>query len=212
MAISMNQLKVLLCSDTPSYNQSLATAFEEESNSFRIVGTIILQELKEVALKVQPDIVIIKFDDMCILPSIVNLKNECPFILPIILVQDPNIFNLFDLINSGICGYLPLRLLPRHIVNAVELIALAGIMCLPRLSPKSFENREKEFSNLNALTSREREVLSFLGKSYSNQEIADSLCLSESTVKTHLHNVFKKLNVRNRTEAVALVAGSDLKN
>lgn len=206
----MSKIKVLLCSDSPSYSQRLAAAFEEENNSFRVVGTTVLQELAEAALRTQTDIVLIKLDDVHILPSIVNLKNEYPFILPIIIVQE-NIFNTYDLINNGIYGYLPLWLFPRQIVNAVELIALAGVMCLPRLNAQTInENSQRENYNLNILTSREREVLTFLSKSFSNKEIADSLCLSVSTVKTHFRNVFKKLNVRNRTEAAAIILGSDL--
>jgi DNA-binding NarL/FixJ family response regulator len=204
----MNQIKVLLCCDCAAYSQRLATAFEEESNNFRVVATIDLRDLTGVALEVQPDIVLIKVDDVNILPSVINLKRECPFIHPIIIARDPNIFNIFDVINSGICGFLPLRLFPRQIVNAVELIALAGIMCLPRVNPRSFNsNREKGYAEISILSPREHEVLSFLGKSYSNQEIADSLCISESTVKTHLHNIFKKLKVSNRNEAVAVMIG-----
>jgi DNA-binding NarL/FixJ family response regulator len=52
------------------------------------------------------------------------------------------------------------------------------------------------------LTSRETTILDMLSKGYSNDEIAQVLCLSKLTVKTHIKNIFKKLNVNNRTEAI----------
>lgn len=57
---------------------------------------------------------------------------------------------------------------------------------------------------INELTSREKEVLALVAKGASNQEIAEKLFVREVTVKTHLNNIFKKLNVTNRTQAVLL--------
>lgn len=54
------------------------------------------------------------------------------------------------------------------------------------------------------LTSREKEILNLVAKGASNHEIAEKLFIREVTVKTHLNNIFKKLNVTNRTQAVLL--------
>lgn len=62
------------------------------------------------------------------------------------------------------------------------------------------------------LTSREKEVLSLAAKGQSNKDIADKLVLREVTVKSHLNNIFKKLNVTNRTQAVLLAMQTDLIN
>jgi DNA-binding NarL/FixJ family response regulator len=60
---------------------------------------------------------------------------------------------------------------------------------------------EAELKKLN-LTSREYEVLQLLSKGYSNSEIGDRLFLSLSTIKTHVSNVFVKMDVRSRTQAI----------
>jgi len=52
------------------------------------------------------------------------------------------------------------------------------------------------------LTEREQEVLGVLTKGLSNKEIADTLCISEQKVKTHLNNIFRKLNVTRRLQAI----------
>ena len=67
-------------------------------------------------------------------------------------------------------------------------------------------------ANIDALTSKEKEVLSLVAKGVSNKEIADILCVQEVTVKTHLNSIFKKLKVSNRTQAVLLAMQIDLVN
>ena len=59
-------------------------------------------------------------------------------------------------------------------------------------------------SGLHELTSREREVLSLIGASYSNREIADELVIGWGTVKNHVHNILKKLETNSRHEAAAI--------
>ena len=58
--------------------------------------------------------------------------------------------------------------------------------------------------NVEALTPKEKEVLSLVAKGASNQEIANKMCVQDVTVKTHLNSIFKKLKVSNRTQAVLL--------
>ena len=62
------------------------------------------------------------------------------------------------------------------------------------------------------VTPKEKEVLAYVAKGASNQEIADKLCVRDVTVKTHLNSVFKKLKVTNRTQAVLLAMQIDLIN
>jgi ATP/maltotriose-dependent transcriptional regulator MalT len=54
-----------------------------------------------------------------------------------------------------------------------------------------------------SLTHREREVLTYLSRGYRNKEIASELFLSAETVKRHLYNIFQKLNVHSRVQAIA---------
>ena len=66
--------------------------------------------------------------------------------------------------------------------------------------------------NIDALTPKEKEVLSLVAKGASNQEIADIMCVRDVTVKTHLNSIFKKLKVTNRTQAVLLAMQMKLIN
>lgn len=89
---------------------------------------------------------------------------------------------------------------------------LARIEALLRRSNWRTENNQAIPTNLSfasdepidTLTTRETEVLSLVAQGSNNQEIAEKLFVREVTVKTHMNNVFKKLNVSNRTQAVLL--------
>ena len=78
--------------------------------------------------------------------------------------------------------------------------------------------RQKEISQdviqsqvpIDLLTSKEKEVLQMVAKGESNKQIADKMFVKEVTVKTHLNNIFKKLKVANRTQAVLLAMQADL--
>jgi len=77
--------------------------------------------------------------------------------------------------------------------------------------PKQETNLNKNV-NIDALTPKEKEVLALVGKGASNQEIANTLCVRDVTVKTHLNSIFKKLKVTNRTQAVLLAMQINLIN
>ena len=77
---------------------------------------------------------------------------------------------------------------------------------------KSSEKTINKNVNIDALTSKEKEVLGLLAKGASNKEIADKLCVQDVTVKTHLNSIFKKMKVSNRTQAVLLAMQIDLVN
>jgi DNA-binding CsgD family transcriptional regulator len=72
---------------------------------------------------------------------------------------------------------------------------------VPVAQPDEFTVNETELKKLN-LSSREYEVLQLLGKGYSNADIANNLFLSVSTVKTHVSNLFLKMDVRSRTQTI----------
>ena len=206
----MSQFRVMLCSDSPVYANSLKVAFQE-SHLFRVMDDVPFEEIIDAASRLQPDVAVLKIEDEACIPVVKQLLIKCPLLLPIAIVEDPGRYDVNELLGIGLRGLLPMRLLPRQIVNAVELVAVAGILCLPRMNPGQLnKNNSQNGSNcgLNLLTTREREILGLLSKSLSNQEIAESLCISESTVKTHLRNTFRKLQVRSRSEAMSMLYNS----
>ena len=169
----MSQFRVMLCSDSPVYANSLKVAFQE-SHLFRVMDDVPFEEIIDAASRLQPDVAVLKIEDEACIPVVKQLLIKCPLLLPIAIVEDPGRYDVNELLGIGLRGLLPMRLLPRQIVNAVELVAVAGILCLPRMNPGQLnKNNSQNGSNcgLNLLTTREREILGLLSKSLSNQEM-----------------------------------------
>ncbi|WP_052810374.1 helix-turn-helix transcriptional regulator [Vibrio renipiscarius] len=95
-----------------------------------------------------------------------------------------------------------------HLAKCLDHVA-CGDMWLPRklmvaMLKQSHESTQTE-RNVELLTRRERQILNLLVTGQSNQKIADNLYITESTVKTHIYRLYKKMNVRCRKEAMSCV-------
>lgn len=201
----MQEFKVMLNGEDNYWIQSMSVAFQERPY-FKVIEN---NDPDQVLIKVMqyfPEVLVWRTGNQIEETGITDIMQESSQVISVLVVDDPNHFNMLELLRLGIRGCLPARLLPRQIVQAVELIVVSGIVCLPRLSKEHLNGRvEGNIELPYDLTSREREILGFLCKNYSNQEIAASLCLAESTIKTHMHNIFRKMGIRKRSEAIAAV-------
>jgi DNA-binding NarL/FixJ family response regulator len=107
---------------------------------------------------------------------------------------------------AGICGYVP------QDGNVEDLIAtmmrsLSGeLICTPRITALLFDRVATLSSgrppnpSFEALTRREREIAGLIGRGLQNKEIARRLCLSNATIKNHVHNILQKLQIQRRSE------------
>lgn len=71
---------------------------------------------------------------------------------------------------------------------------------------ESIDNKNTEIPDKPGLTPREVEILTLVSMGFTNEEIADKMCISTNTVKTHLYNIFRKINVPNRLQAALWAA------
>lgn len=212
----MGKFRVLISSESTQFCECLSAVIGE-TDIFEVIGMSTRNtELIDEAARIRPDIVLWKVNVPDPLPIVTALCLNQPFVIPVIVVDNPKGINLIELLRAGIRGCLPARLLPRQIVKAMELVIVAGILCLPRLEQEVFDCHSKRNGVVQDtkpnLSEREQQILALLGKSLSNQEMAQILYLSESTVKTHLRSLFRKLGVRKRSEALLLAIQTGLTN
>jgi len=127
--------------------------------------------------------------------------------VPVVILSDCEDRDcISNFLRCGARGYIPYDTPLRVVVEAIRLILAGGLFVPPQIvlpeSPNSTERDAIDRDEKDIFTLRERAVIDALKKGQANKAIAFDLRLSESSVKTHIHNVMKKLNARNRTEAV----------
>jgi DNA-binding NarL/FixJ family response regulator len=112
---------------------------------------------------------------------------------------------------AGASGFLLKDVSPEQLVAAVRLVRTGDALLAPvitrRLIQRYARRDRRSFpltDDLSALTARELEVLTVLARGQNNAEIAQTLQLSETTVKTHVTRILGKLNLRDRAQAIVL--------
>jgi DNA-binding NarL/FixJ family response regulator len=112
--------------------------------------------------------------------------------------------HVFDALKYGASGYILKSESPENILASIRDVIDGGAPMSRGIANKiisSFRVKEKA-GHMNQLTARENELLKFLAEGYLNKEIADKLSVTLSTVKNHLQNIYLKLHVQNRSEAI----------
>ena len=115
---------------------------------------------------------------------------------------------IFSGIEAGAQAYLLKDSPPDEVVRAIEAVSKGESLIQPSVARRLLDrfseiSREPEPQPESVLSPRELEVIELMAKGNSNKEIAAELIIGESTVKTHIIHIFNKLDVRDRTEAVA---------
>lgn len=116
---------------------------------------------------------------------------------------------------AGVRGFLYQNDSIETLLKAIEVVLCGEVWITRKMFSQCLDSQHARHGNQQAeLTTRELEILKTLSKGHSNEMIAEALCISPHTVKTHLSNIFKKINVHNRRHAVNWIDEhlSDLRN
>ena len=115
---------------------------------------------------------------------------------------------VYEAIRAGACGFLLKDVRPVDLVDAIRLVAGGNALLGPSVTQRLLERfadsapADGRAAAVATLTEREHEILRLLASGLSNAEIAERLVLGETTVKTHVSSVLRKLGVRDRVQAV----------
>ncbi|MEC4004732.1 response regulator transcription factor [Flavobacterium sp. SUN052] len=144
------------------------------------------------------------------------VKNRYPQIKIIMLTVFDNDENIFNSIKAGADGYFLKEVNPEELFNGIQETLNGGAAMTPSIALKTlkllrepivFENVNKEEYNL---TTREIEVLEHLSKGLKYNAIADNLFLSVGTIRKHVENIYTKLQVHNKLEAIQKAKNNNL--
>jgi len=210
----MDTVKVLVVDDHPLFRRGITTALANQEN-LEIVGeaTDGLEAI-EKAEEVFPDVILMDLNmPRCSgLEATQVLQTKMPQVNILVLTVSDNEADLFAAIKFGATGYILKNTEPEELIQAIFHIAQGGVIISPIMATKlltEFKDLETGAERKPAqeaesnLSPREDEVLRLVAQGATNKEIADSLFISENTVKTHLRNIMDKLHLANRSQAAA---------
>jgi DNA-binding NarL/FixJ family response regulator len=211
----MNLIKVAIVEDLQEVAEGLA-AFFQYDKELQLIGNFRTAEAAEIELPIlKPDIVImdINLPGMTGIECVSIVKRLEPSIQFMMFTVYENNEQVFEALKAGASGYLLKKTAPVEIIAAVKELYNGGSPMSAPIARKLvslFQNqnivtKEDEYAKL---STREKEVLELTAKGLQYKEIADQLQIGFGTVRQHLHKVYEKLHVQNKTEAINKVYGS----
>ena len=129
------------------------------------------------------------------------------YIMSTIFQDDKSVFNA---LKAGATGYLLKNDNPAKIISAIWEVHSGGSPMTPQIARRVIESFNQPAVNEVSLllTKRETELLGYLAKGFRYKEIADKLFISTETVRKHINNIYQKLHVQSRMDAVNKVFGN----
>jgi len=185
------------------------------SNDFKILDTFkTAEEALHELPKLKPDIVIMDIN----LPGINGIdcirlvKDKSPATQFMMFTVYENDEKVFEALKAGASGYLLKNTGLVQLIESLKELYNGGSPMSANIARKLvtvFRNQERDAALLEALSNRENEILQLLTKGLLYKEIAEQLSISISTVRQHIHHIYEKLHVQNRTEAINKAFGKN---
>ncbi len=200
------RIRVLLADDHAIVRRGIRALMATEPN-LEVVGEAENGRVAvEEAKRVRPDVVLMDLEmpEMDGIEATRRIMAEQPEAKVVVLTSFATDEKVFPAIKAGAKGYLLKDAGPQDLVEAIHQVQRGEASLHPKIArmllrevsqpPEGPRTREP-------LSEREVEVLKLVAKGHRNQEIADSLVISEATVRTHVSNILGKLHLANRTQA-----------
>ena len=206
----MTMIKILIVDDHEVVRDGLSSMMERQED-FSVVGQAKNGlEAVEKSATLRPDVVLmdLRMPEMDGVEAMRRIRAEQEEVKFLVLTTYDTDEYIFDAIEAGAKGYLLKDASREDLFRAVrtvyrgESLIEPGVVSrvLDRLTELS--HRAAHGSEYPVLSEREVEVLQLMAKGSANKQIAADLSITESTVKTHVANIFQKLEINHRTEAV----------
>lgn len=207
-----NAIAVSIVEDLADIRNGLK-AMLDGSDDFLCISTYEDAESALTGLpEARPDVVImdINLPGMSGIECIRRVKDACPEMQFVMFTIYENNEQVFDALEAGANGFLLKNTPPPQMLEALRELYSGGSPMSAHIARKvvaSFRKAEAQADAAAVLSAREKEVLEALAKGLLYKEIAAKLGISTGTVRQHIHKIYDKLHVQNRTEALNKVYG-----
>ena len=210
-------IKVMLTDDHGLVREGVKSLLESSDN-VEVIGEAkdgieCLEKLK----KIKPDLLLldINMPNMNGIETLQKIKEINDSLKVLILTVHNEIDYLIKAIDIGVDGYILKNSSSLELKKAIDLIMNGESYFQPSLIPmmnSKISDRNVEIEKSKTLTKREMEILIQISKGMLNKEIAINLDISERTVKNHISNIFKKIDVSDRTQAAIFAIKNNIVN
>ena len=206
----MEKIKVLLAEDHIVVREGIRELIQGE-NDMEVVGEAgDGAEAIELVSQVEPDVVLmdIAMPKLNGIEATRRIKESHPSVSILILTAYDSEEFIFALVEAGAAGYLLKNVQGREVLNSIRAVYDGESVLHPAIADKIFSRLQSEGAKparperKTILSRRELEVLKLSMEGLSNKEVARELSLGIRTVQTHWRNIFNKLGVSSRTEAI----------
>src|ERR1700733_12321412 len=203
-------IRIAIVEDNPTLRGSLESLFNH-TEGMRCVATLnnLLNVVSEVGTS-RPDIILmdIGLPNISGIEGVRTVKTHFPAIQALMFTVFDDDENIFDAIRAGASGYLLKKTPHDEIVQAIRDLYHGGApmsASIARRVIQSFQGAPSTIVEDYRLTVRENEILHSLVDGSSYKKIADKYCVSISTIRTHICNIYGKLHVNSKSQAVAKI-------
>lgn len=205
----MDSTRILIVDDHPHFREGLR-ALLGSTPDLEVVGEAGSgEDAIDLAVALQPDIILMDLfmPGMSGIDATRRILHTSPHISILVISMFEDDDSVFAALQAGARGYLLKGALKTEILRAINAVSSGGAIFGPAIARRLMHY----FANPRAtmmehtfpeLTDREREILGFIAQHETNPEIARKLSLSPKTVSNHVSNIFSKLQVAGRTEAI----------
>lgn len=205
-------IKIAIVEDNNTLRSSLESLFNR-TDGMRCVASLnnLLNVVSEIGSAL-PDIILmdIGLPNISGIEGVRTVKTHFPAIQILMFTVFDDDEKVFDAIRAGASGYLLKKTPATEIIDAIRELYNGGAPMTSSIARRVIQSFQAAPSSIVAdyqLTVRENEILYSLVDGLSYKKIADKYCVSISTIRTHICNIYHKLHVNSKAEAVARVLG-----
>ena len=214
----MEKIKILIADDHPIFREGLCQVLEGENDLEVIARASDGEECVRLAKELVPEIALIDIamPKLNGLEAAKQIKADLPSIAILILSAYSYESYILASIEMGAAGYILKDTYPRDIVNAIYSIhdgeMIYNLKSAGKILQRLVRREAKDEKDCRNMYNRELNILKMAAEGLTNKEIARKLFISERTVQSHMVNIFRKLKVGSRTEAVVYALSIGLLN